>query len=169
MVLVHIEIPYGTNVKYEFEDGMLIVDRILSTAMNYPGNYGYIPKTLADDGDPVDVLVIHTQAILPNAYIRCKVLGMLVTEDEKGMDQKVIAIPDVKTDQNLNHLNDITDLNENQLQLIKDFFRHYKNNEPNKWVKVYDFVNAEKTLEFIESKRIIEKVVVRPPTPEPMF
>ena len=96
-----------------------------------------------------------TQAILPNAYIRCKVLGMLVTEDEKGMDQKVIAIPDVKTDQNLNHLNDITDLNENQLQLIKDFFRHYKNNEPNKWVKVYDFVNAEKTIEFIESKRIV--------------
>lgn len=154
MVLVHIEIPYGSCVKYEFEDGKLLVDRILSTSMNYPGNYGYIPKTLADDGDAIDVLVINQQPLFPTSYIKCKVLGMLVTEDEKGYDQKVIAVPEEKIDKTLSHLNDIDDLNETQLDIIKNFFSNYKANEPEKWVKVYDFEDSKTTLEFIESKRV---------------
>jgi len=154
MVLVHIEIPYGSCVKYEFEDGKLLVDRILSTSMNYPGNYGYIPKTLADDGDAIDVLVINQQPLFPTSYIKCKVLGMLVTEDEKGYDQKVIAVPEEKIDKTLSHLNDIKDLNETQLDIIKNFFSNYKANETEKWVKVYDFEDSKMTLEFIESKRV---------------
>jgi inorganic pyrophosphatase len=154
MVLIHIEIPYGSSVKYEYENEKLIVDRILSTSMNYPGNYGYIPKTLADDGDPIDVLVVNTQPLLPTSYIDCKVLGMLVTEDEKGFDQKVIAIPSEKIDRGLSHINDIADLNDTQLQIIKDFFSHYKANEPDKWVKVYDYENAGKTMEFIAEHTI---------------
>ncbi len=74
MISVHIEIPFGSSVKYEFEDDKLCVDRILSTSMYYPGNYGYIPKSLADDGDPIDVLIINTQPLLPTSYIKCKVL-----------------------------------------------------------------------------------------------
>lgn len=154
MVLVHIEIPVGSNVKYEIEDGKLIVDRVLSTTMVYPGNYGYIPKTLADDGDPIDVLVVCSPMFFPGSYIDCKILGMLVTEDENGFDQKVIAIPNVKVDKTLTHLKDISDLNELHLKMIKDFFSHYKTNESGKWVKVYDFENKEKTIQFIESKTV---------------
>ena len=154
MVKVHVEIPAGSSVKYEFEDNMLCVDRILSTSMMYPGNYGYIPNTLADDGDAIDVLIIRTPPLVPNCYIDCKILGMLRMEDEKGMDEKVIAIPTNKLARELTHINDIRDVNENLLQLIKDFFEHYKANEPNKWAKVYDFVGANETLKFIESKTL---------------
>jgi len=154
MVLVHIEIPVGSSVKYEFEDNKLLVDRILSTSMHYPGNYGYIPNSLADDGDPIDVLIIHTQALYPTSFIDCKILGMLVTEDEKGFDEKVIAIPSEKIDRTLSNINNISDISEEELQLIKDFFQHYKANEPHKWVKVYDFKNTDETLNFIESKML---------------
>lgn len=148
---VHIEIPHGSSVKYEIEDGKLCVDRILSTSMTYPGNYGYIPKTLADDGDPIDVLIIRTQQLIPMSFIKCRVLGMLITEDEKGYDQKIIAVPAESVDRSLAHLCDIDDINNIQLQVIRDFFTHYKNNEPNKWVKVYDFQNAVETKQFIEA------------------
>ena len=154
MVLVHIEIPYGSNVKYECENDTLHVDRILSTSMFYPGNYGYIPKTLADDGDPIDVLVVNTPSLHPTSYIDCKVLGMLITEDEKGMDQKVIAIPNEKIDMNSKLLNDISDLSQIQLNVINNFFSNYKANEKDKWVKVGDFKNAEETMKFIQSKTI---------------
>lgn len=154
MVLVHIEIPSGSNVKYEFENDRLCVDRILSTSMMYPGNYGYIPNTIADDGDAIDVLIIHTPPLVPSSYIDCKILGMLNMEDEKGKDEKIIAIPNSNLAPELSHLNDISDINVNLLKLIKDFFHHYKNNEPNKWVKVYDFINADETNKFIINKTI---------------
>ena len=154
MVLVHVEIPYGSNVKYEYEDNKLKVDRILSTSMCYPGNYGYIPKTLADDGDPIDVLIINSPQFYPTSYVDCKILGMLITEDEKGMDQKVIAIPNTNVSRDLTHINDITDINKNQLQLIKDFFLHYKKNEPDKWTQVYEYENAEVTNKFIIEKTL---------------
>ncbi len=156
MVLVHIEIPFGSSVKYEFEDNKLMVDRILSTAMYYPGNYGYIPKTMGGDGDPVDVLVINSQPLIPNCYIKCKVLGMLVTEDEKGMDEKIIAIPDEKLDRTLSNLNDISDLSEEQLDVIKNFFENYKANEPNKWVKVSDFKDSKTAMKLIEQNTLKE-------------
>lgn len=156
MVLVHIEIPSGSSVKYEFEDNKLLVDRILSTSMYYPGNYGYIPKTLADDGDPVDVLVINTQPLYPTSYVDCKILGMLITEDEKGMDEKIIAIPSEKIDRTLSNLNDINDIPKEQLDLIKNFFENYKANEPNKWVKVSEFRDAETAIKLIKKNTLKE-------------
>ena len=149
MVLIHIEIPLGSNVKYEFEDNKLKVDRILSTSMYYPGNYGYIPKTLAGDGDPIDVLVINAPILYPTSYIDCKILGMLDTEDEKGVDQKVIAIPCDNIDMNSISFNDISDINSIQLDVIRNFFSNYKANEKNKWVKIGEFRNSQETLDFI--------------------
>jgi inorganic pyrophosphatase len=105
--------------------------------MHYPGNYGYVPNTLAHDGDPVDVLIINDAPFFPGSYVKCKVLGMLITEDEKGMDQKVIS-----------------DVNENTLAIIEDFFTNYKNNEPNKWVKCGDYKGAEETIQFIKDKTL---------------
>jgi inorganic pyrophosphatase len=151
---VHIEIPYNSYVKYEFENNKLMVDRVLATAMHYPGNYGYIPNTLADDGDAIDVLIINYTPFFPGSYVQCRVLGMLITEDENGMDQKVIALPISKVDRENNNIKDIDDVNENTLSIIKDFFTNYKNNEPNKWVKCGDYENKEKTITFIQEKTL---------------
>ena len=152
IVDVHVEIPRDSCVKYEYDNKSLHVDRILSTSMVYPGNYGYIPKTLADDGDPIDVLIIETTPLFPCSYVKCRVIGMLNTEDEKGMDQKVIAVPDNTIQLETSHIRDLCDVNVSTLSKIKDFFSHYKSNETNKWVKVYDFEDAEETEIFITSK-----------------
>ena len=151
---VHVEISYKSYVKYEFENNKLIVDRVLATAMHYPGNYGYIPNTLADDGDAIDVLIINSTPFFPGSYVQCRVLGMLITEDENGMDQKVIALPISKIDRENDDIKDIDDVNENTLSIIKDFFTNYKNNEPNKWVKCGDYENKEKTITFIQEKTL---------------
>lgn len=151
---VHVEIPYKSYVKYEFENNKLKVDRVLATAMHYPGNYGYIPNTLADDGDAIDVLIINSAPFFPGSYVQCRVLGMLITEDEKGMDQKVIALPIEKVDRENDDIKNIGDVNENSLAIIKDFFTNYKNNEPNKWVKCGDYENKEKTITFIQEKTL---------------
>ena len=152
---VHVEIPYKSYVKYEFENNKLMVDRVLATAMHYPGNYGYIPNTLADDGDAIDVLIINSTPFFPGSYVQCRVLGMLITEDENGMDQKVIALPISKVDRENDDIKDIDDVNKNTLSIIKDFFTNYKNNEPNKWVKCGDYENKEKTITFIQEKTLI--------------
>ena len=151
---VHVEISYKSYVKYEFENNKLIVDRVLATAMHYPGNYGYIPNTLADDGDAIDVLIINSTPFFPGSYVQCRVLGMLITEDENGMDQKVIALPISKIDRENDDIKDIDDVNKNTLSIIKDFFTNYKNNEPNKWVKCGDYENKEKTITFIQEKTL---------------
>jgi len=151
---VHVEISYKSYVKYEFENNKLMVDRVLATAMHYPGNYGYIPNTLADDGDAIDVLIINSTPFFPGSYVKCRVLGMLITEDENGMDQKVIALPISKVDRENNNIKDIDDVNKNTLSIIKDFFTNYKNNEPNKWVKCGDYENKEKTITFIQEKTL---------------
>ena len=151
---VHVEIPYKSYVKYEFENNKLMVDRVLATAMHYPGNYGYIPNTLADDGDAIDVLIINSTPFFPGSYVQCRVLGMLITEDEKGMDQKVIALPISKVDRENDDIKDISDVNENTLSIIKDFYTNYKNNESNKWVKCGDYENKEKTITFIQEKTL---------------
>jgi inorganic pyrophosphatase len=132
-----------------------MVDRVLATAMHYPGNYGYIPNTLADDGDAIDVLIINSTPFFPGSYVQCRVLGMLITEDENGMDQKVIALPISKVDRENDDIKDIDDVNKNTLSIIKDFFTNYKNNEPNKWVKCGDYENKEKTITFIQEKTLI--------------
>lgn len=136
---VVIEIPMAADpVKYEVdkESGALFVDRFMTTAMHYPCNYGYVPRTLSDDGDPVDVLVLSPFPVVPGAVVRCRALGVLEMEDEAGGDAKVLAVPVTKLLPNYAHLQKPEDLPEIELQRIQHFFEHYKDLEKGKWVKV---------------------------------
>lgn len=130
-------------VKYEFDKdmGCLCVDRILLPAMSYPANYGFIPNTLGDDGDPVDVLV-WGPAIVPGAIIAARPIGVLVMSDEKGLDQKILALPLEKSDPMHAHIKDIHDMPEAALNQMKHFFERYKDLESGKWVKVESWENA---------------------------
>ena len=149
---VVIEIPANSSVKYEVEkaSGAIFVDRFLFTAMYYPFNYGFIPKTHADDGDPVDVLVLGNQPVYPGAVIRSRPIGMLIMEDEAGMDEKVLAVPVSKLDKSFDDIKDISDLPEITKDKIKHFFEHYKDLEPGKWVKLKDWKNASEAKEYIK-------------------
>jgi len=139
-VNVLIEIPMRSDpVKYEVDkdSGALFVDRLMSTAMHYPCNYGYIPHTLADDGDPVDVLVITPFPLVPGCVIKCRPIGVLSMSDEAGQDQKVLAVPVDKTSGGLySKIQGTDDLPELTLRQITHFFEHYKDLEKGKWVKV---------------------------------
>ena len=152
-----IEIPKGSNVKYEFEDGKLFVDRILYTAMFYPYNYGFIPETLEEDGDPLDVLVIMEDPVYPGSYIRVKPIGVLITEDEKGTDRKLIAVPHEKIDPRYKGVEDLDDLGEAVKLKIKHFFERYKELEPGKWVKVKEFRGKDYALKVVEEALKIYK------------
>jgi len=136
---VIIEIPMNADpVKYEVdkETGCLFVDRFMGTAMHYPCNYGYIPKTIAGDGDPVDVLVITPFALVPGSVASCRAIGMLEMEDEGGQDAKLLAVPEDKILPIYKHLQKPEDVNELLLAQIQHFFEHYKDLEKGKWVKV---------------------------------
>ena len=138
-VNVIIEVPVGGEpIKYEMdkEAGTLVVDRFLYTAMRYPGNYGFIPHTLSNDGDPCDVLVANTRAIVPGAVMSVRPVGVLLMEDEAGGDEKIIAVPSSKLTQRYDKVKTYSDLPEITLQQIQHFFEHYKDLEPGKWVKV---------------------------------
>lgn len=136
---VIIEIPMnGDPVKYEVdkETGALFVDRFMSTAMHYPCNYGYIPQTLAGDGDPVDVLVMTPVPLVPGSVVRCRALGMLQMQDESGEDAKLIAVPVTKLLSIYNEWQKVEDVPDGTLKAITHFFEHYKDLEEGKWVKV---------------------------------
>jgi inorganic pyrophosphatase len=138
-VNVVIEVPIGGEpIKYEMDKdaGTLVVDRFLYTAMRYPGNYGFIPHTLSGDGDPCDVIVANTRAIIPGAIMSCKIVGVLLMEDEAGGDEKLLAVPSAKLTQRYARIDNFTDLPEITLKQIEHFFAHYKDLEPNKWVKI---------------------------------
>ena len=134
-----IEVPVGGEpIKYETDKaaGMLVVDRFLYTPMRYPGNYGFIPHTLADDGDPVDVLVITPFALTPGVVVTCRAIGVLQMDDEAGGDAKLLAVPIDKILPIYTHWQKPDDINQMRLKAIQHFFEHYKDLEPNKWVKV---------------------------------
>jgi inorganic pyrophosphatase len=135
----------GEPIKYEMDktSGALVVDRFLYTAMRYPGNYGFIPHTLSDDGDPCDVIVANTRAIAPGAIMSCRIVGVLIMEDEAGGDEKLIAVPSAKLTRRYEHVSDYTDLPDITLQQIEHFFAHYKDLEPGKWVKILRWGDAE--------------------------
>ncbi|WP_297461886.1 inorganic diphosphatase [Ferrovum sp.] len=136
---VIIEIPmHGDPIKYELdkETGAMFVDRFMSTAMHYPCNYGYIPQTLSQDGDPVDVLVITPVPLITGVVVRCRALGVLKMTDEAGQDAKLLAVPVDKLCTLYQHLEHVEDLPELTLQQIVHFFEHYKDLEKGKWVKV---------------------------------
>jgi inorganic pyrophosphatase len=144
-VNVVIEVPIGGEpIKYEMdkESGALWVDRFLYTSMRYPGNYGFIPHTLSGDGDPCDVIVANTRAIAPGAVMNCRVVGVLVMEDEQGGDEKLLAVPSPNLTKRYAHVNNYLDLPAITIQQIEHFFAHYKDLEPNKWVKIIRWGDA---------------------------
>ncbi|PIY69060.1 inorganic diphosphatase [Candidatus Roizmanbacteria bacterium CG_4_10_14_0_8_um_filter_39_9] len=151
-VNVVIEIPQGSPIKYEMdkESGFMKVDRFAFTTMVYPFNYGFVPNTHAEDGDPVDVLVISTYPVHPGAYIACRPIGMLEMEDEEGIDTKILAVPTKKVDPFFADVEDIEDLNETVKKKVQHFFNHYKELEVNKWVKTKNFLPKKKALEVIK-------------------
>ena len=135
---VIIEIPKGSSIKYELDttNGLIFVDRILLSAMYYPCNYGSIPKTKEEDGDPVDVLVLGNNPIIPMAVIRARPVGVLLTEDEKGHDSKIVAAPLNKIDPSFSTIKEVDDIPEYLRNQITHFFEHYKELEQGKYVKV---------------------------------
>ncbi|RMH53567.1 MAG: inorganic diphosphatase [Alphaproteobacteria bacterium] len=128
----------GAPVKYEIDkdSGAVFVDRIVNTPMFYPCNYGFVPNTLHDDGDPTDVLVLCDFALQPGVVIRCRPIGVLKMEDDGGMDDKLIAVPVEKVDPFQARIRDLEDIPEKTRERIKHFFEHYKDLEEGKWVRV---------------------------------
>lgn len=149
---VIIEVPMGGQpIKYELdkEAGTLVVDRFLYTPMSYPGNYGFVPHTLSDDGDPIDVLVVNTRELVPGCVINVRPVGVLIMEDNAGQDEKVIAVPSHQLTKRYDHVMEHTDLPDITMQQVEHFFEHYKDLEPGKWVRIGDWYGAEKARELI--------------------
>lgn len=145
-VNVIIEIPsHADPVKYEVdkETGAMFVDRFMNTAMYYPCNYGYVPHTLSDDGDPVDVLVVAPSSLISGSVITCRPVGMLNMTDEAGQDAKILAVPAYKLSVSHRGVNEYTDLSPLLLDQIAHFFEHYKDLEANKWVKIEGWVGSK--------------------------
>lgn len=154
---VIIEIPANTvGIKYEFDkkSGGIFVDRFLQTPMHYPANYGFIPNTLSGDGDPADVLVISRYNLIAGSVIEAKPIGVLITKDEKGCDEKIIAVPSSSVTKEYENINDISDLPQLILDQIKHFFEHYKDLEKGKFVIVESFKGAK------DAKEILKKALV---------
>jgi len=155
---VVIEIPMRADpIKYEVdkETGAVFVDRFMSTAMHYPCNYGYVPQTLSDDGDPCDVLVLSPMPLVTGVVVRCRPIGMLKLDDEAGGDAKILAVPIDKLSSLYHHVKSPRDLPEITTRQIAHFFEHYKDLEPGKWVRVGIWVEAE------EAKREIVDSIAR--------
>lgn len=152
IVNVFVEIPQGGNIKYELdkESGIIFVDRFVYTAMAYPFNYGFIPGTVADDGDPLDVLVVSSVPVQAGVVLPSVVIGMLEMEDEEGVDTKLVAVPTAKIDPVYGVLSDVTELPELIRNKMKHFFEHYKELEPGKWVKVREWKGAQVAFEEVK-------------------
>ncbi|MCI6217073.1 MAG: inorganic diphosphatase [Helicobacter sp.] len=150
---VVIEIPYGSNIKYEIdkESGAVVVDRVMYSAMFYPANYGFVPNTLSNDGDPADVLVLNEYPLQAGSVIKVRLLGVLIMEDESGLDEKLISVPISKIDPRYEKIKSLDDLPQITLDRIKNFFETYKTLEPNKWVKVKDFKDVAAAKEILEN------------------
>jgi inorganic pyrophosphatase len=155
---VIVEVPVGGQpIKYELDkaSGTLFVDRFLYTPMVYPGNYGFVPHTLSLDGDPIDVLVCNTRAIVPGAVMNCRPVGVLIMQDDAGPDEKIIAVPSSNLTRRYEKIRSYSDLPEITIQQVEHFFRHYKDLEPGKWVEI-------KTVEEVEvAKRMIAEAISR--------
>jgi inorganic pyrophosphatase len=152
-VNVIIEVPMNANpVKYEMdkESGAIFVDRFIATPMYYPCNYGFIPGTLSDDGDPADVLVVSDFPVISGSVIASKPVGVLIMEDEKGMDEKIIAVPAKKLNSQYENIEDYKELPEILLNRISHFFERYKDLEKGKWVKIKGFEGPSKAKQLIQ-------------------
>jgi len=153
-----IEIPVGgVPVKYELDkdSGAMFVDRFLHTAMFYPGNYGFLPHTLSEDGDPCDVMVVGSVPVVPGAIIRCRPVGALIMEDESGGDEKIIAVPVDKLHPFYTNIRNYTDLPDVLIEQIGHFFQHYKDLEKGKWAKLQRYVDVD------EAEQLIKTAIAR--------
>lgn len=160
---VLIEVPVGGDpVKYEMDKraGVLVVDRFLYTPMRYPGNYGFIPHSLSDDGDPCDVIVAGTPPVVPGALMSCNPIGVLFMRDEAGRDEKIIAVPAARLTERYQNVKDYTDLPDLTLRQIEHFFSHYKDLEPGKWVSIERWGDAD------EARRIVAEGIERAKLPK---
>lgn len=145
-VNVVIEIPSNSSpIKYEVDkdSGMVMVDRFIGAAMFYPCEYGFIPHTLSEDGDPVDVLVVSPYSLIPGSVIRCRPVGMLRMSDESGKDAKILAVPVDKLTPRYKHVQKPEDLDKGLLDAVEHFFKHYKDLELGKWVKIDGWEGVE--------------------------
>jgi inorganic pyrophosphatase len=149
-VIIEVSIG-GEPIKYEMDKaaGTLVVDRFLYTPMRYPGNYGFVPHTLSEDGDPIDVLVANTRPIIPGAVINVRPSGVFQMQDDGGMDEKIIAVPTPKLTRRYVSVKNYTDLPPISLEQIQHFFEHYKDLEPGKWVKSLGWGNREQAMQYI--------------------
>ena len=157
-VNVIVEVPVGGHpIKYELnkDAGTLVVDRFLYTSMAYPGNYGFVPHTLSEDGDPIDVLVCNTWPLVPGCVINVRPIGVLVMEDDSGRDEKVIAVPSPHLTRRYENVKNYSDVPLITLQQIEHFFEHYKDLEPGKWVRIGDWGDAK------EARRVIAEAIER--------
>jgi inorganic pyrophosphatase len=151
-VNVVVEVPVGGEpIKYEMhkESGALVVDRFLYTSMRYPGNYGFIPHTLSDDGDPCDVLIVNQRGLLPGCVIAVRPVGVLRMTDEAGGDEKILAVPVPRLTRRYEHVNNYTDLPDITIRQVQHFFEHYKDLEGQKWVKVLGWGDAAEARQLI--------------------
>lgn len=149
---VIIEVPLGGEpIKYEIDkaSGAMFVDRYLYTSMRYPCNYGFVPHTLSLDGDPIDVMVVGQRALVPGAVVRARPIGVLLMEDDGGEDEKILAVPHQKLTRFYEKVQNYTDLPDTLIDRITHFFQHYKDLEPNKWVKVRGWEGVDKARELI--------------------
>ena len=151
-VNVIIEVPTQSPVKYEIdkESGAVFVDRFMHTSMAYPCNYGFIPHTLAEDGDPVDAMVVGPLPVVPGAIVRARPIGVLIMEDEAGMDEKILCVPVDELHPTHTSIGSYRELPQIQLDTIAHFFEHYKDLEPNKWVKIVRWGEAGEACKLIE-------------------
>lgn len=151
-VNVIVEVSVGAQpIKYELdkEAGTLVVDRFLYTPMTYPGNYGLVPHTLSEDGDPIDVLVCNTRQLIPGCIINVRPIGVLMMEDDAGKDEKIIAVPSPHLTKRYEGIDNYSDLPDITVQQIRHFFEHYKDLEPGKWVKVGGWGDADTARQLI--------------------
>lgn len=153
LVNVFVEIPKDSDIKYELDkdSGIIFVDRFLYTAMSYPFNYGFVPNTLADDGDPLDIIVLSEKQVAPGVVIPSQVIGMLEMEDEEGIDTKVLAVPTKKVDPLYGAFTDMDDVPVAIKDKLKHFFENYKTLEPGKWVKIKDWKPKADALKALKS------------------
>jgi len=155
---VIVEVPVGGHpIKYEMDKdaGTMVVDRFLYTPMTYPGNYGFVPHTLSEDGDPIDVLICNSRPLMPGCVINCRPIGVLVMEANAGQDEKVLAVPSTHISKRFEDVKIYSDLPEITIQQIQHFFEHYKDLEPGKWVKIGDWLDAK------GAQRLISEAVDR--------
>lgn len=154
IVDIIVEIPKNSNVKYEYDKDLekMRVDRIINGPFSYPTHYGFIPETLAEDGDCLDALIISDQYFIPGCIVQSKVIGVLMMEDEKGIDHKIVTV--VNVDKSYDIINELSDIHSSQIKKIEYFFSHYKDLEKDKWSKIIGWGNINEAIEIVEKSKL---------------